>query len=85
VKVRVESVAAARGIVFARPVEKGAMLATPRATLGGRRVVCFELPRKMKVDGTADLELVGFQLADAADVAHFAMGAVVEYRDDENL
>jgi len=79
----VESVVAARGIVFARPVEKGAMLATPRATLGGKRVAGFELPRKLRADGTRDMELVGFQLAEAADAAGFAVGDVVEYRDDE--
>jgi hypothetical protein len=84
--VRVESVVAARGIVLARPVEKGAMLATPRATLGGRRVVHFELPRKVNVKvegGEADLGLVGFVLAEVGDVVHFPVGAVVEYRDDD--
>ena len=82
-KVRVESVVAARGVVLARPVEKGALLATPRATLGGRRVAHFELPRKLRADGTQDLELIAFVLQDAGDVAHFPLGAVVEYRDDE--
>jgi hypothetical protein len=83
VRVRVESVVAARGIVFARPVEKGAMLATPRATLAGKRVAGFELPRKLRADGTRDMELVGFQLAEAGDVGTFVVGDVVEYRDDD--
>jgi hypothetical protein len=84
VRVRVESVVAARGIVLARPVEKGAMLATPRATLGGRRVVHFELPRKVREqDGEEDWGLVGFVLAEVGDVVHFPVGAVVEYRDDD--
>ena len=81
-RVRVESVVAARGLVFARPVEKGALLATPRATLDGRRVAYFDLPRKLRADGTPDLELIGFVLETPADVAHFAIGAVVEYRDE---
>ena len=83
-KFRVESVVAGRGLVLARPVEKGALLATPRARLGGRLVAHFELPRKLRADGTQDLELIAFVLQDAGDVAHFPIGAVVEYRDDEH-
>ena len=60
----------------------GMLLATPRATLGGRRVKYFELPRKLMEDGALDLTLVGFYLEDPADVAHFPLGAVVEYRDE---
>ena len=56
-RVRVEAVMPSRGIVFACPVEPGPMLATPRATLDGRRVAHFELPRKLRPDGTPDLEL----------------------------
>ena len=82
-RVRVESVIAARRLVLARPIEPGTMLATPRATLGGRRVQYFDLPRKLLQDGAPDLELIGFVLADPADIAHFAPGAVVEYVDDE--
>jgi hypothetical protein len=83
VRLRVESVVAARGLVFARPIEPGSMLATPRATLGGRRVKYFDLPRKLMQDGALDLELIGFYLEDPADVAHFPLGALVEYIDDE--
>ena len=81
-RVRVEAVIAARGLVFARPVERGAMLATPRATLDGHRITHFDLPRKLRADGTPDLELIGFQLADAADAAHFTVGAEAVYRDE---
>jgi hypothetical protein len=81
-RLRVESVVASRGLVFARPIEPGTMLATPRATLGGRRVKYFDLPRKLLQDGAPDLELIGFYLEDAADVAHFPLGATVEYRDE---
>ena len=81
-RVRVDSVVAARGLVLGQPIEPGSMLATPRATLGGRRVKYFELPRKLMDDGGLDLSLVGFYLEDPADVAHFPLGAVVEYRDE---
>ena len=80
---RVEAVMASRGMVFACPVETGPMLATPRATLDGRRVAHFELPRKLRPDGTPDLELIGFQLEDPGDAAHFTIGVEVLYRDDE--
>ena len=79
-----EAVVAEKGVVLARPVEKGALLATPRATLAGKRMVHFELPRKLKGDGSGavDMELVGFVLAEAGDVAGFEVGAGVEYRDE---
>jgi hypothetical protein len=81
-RVRVESVVAARGLVLGRPIEPGTMLATPRATLGGRRVKYFDLPRKLLEDGAPDLSLIGFYLEDPADVAHFPLGATVEYCDE---
>ena len=81
-RVRVESVVAARGLVLGRPIEPGTMLATPRATLGGRRVKYFDLPRKLLEDGAPDLSLIGFYLEDPADVAHFPLGAIVEYVDE---
>jgi len=80
-RLRVESVMASRGIVFARAIEPGTMSATPRATLGGKRVKYFDLPRKLLEDGAPDLSMIGFYLEDAVDVAHFAVGAIVEYRD----
>lgn len=76
---RVESVLADRGIVFARALEPGDLKLTPRATLGARPVAHLDLPRKLGADGTPDLGLVGFFLAYGADVAHFAVGAEVEY------
>jgi hypothetical protein len=82
VRLRVESVVAVRGLVFARPIEPGTMLATPRATLAGRKVKYFDLPRKLLEDGSPDLQLVGFYLEDAADAAHFPLGAIVEYVDE---
>jgi hypothetical protein len=82
VRVRVDSVVASRGLVLGRPIEPGQMLATPRATLGGRRVRYFDLPRKLLQDGSPDLELIAFVLEDPAEVAHFPIGAVVEYRDE---
>jgi hypothetical protein len=81
-RVRVEAVMPSRGIVFGCPIEPGPMLATPRATLDGRRVTHFELPRKLRPDGTPDLELIGFQLETPADAAHFTVGAEVIYRDE---
>jgi hypothetical protein len=81
-RVRVESVVASRGLVFARPLEPGPMLATPRATLDGHRVAHFDLPRKLRADGTPDLELIGFHLETPADAAHFTIGAEVVYRDE---
>ena len=81
-RVRVEAVMPSRGIVFACPIEPGPMLATPRATLDGRRVVHFELPRKLRPDGTPDLELIGFQLENHEDAPHFTVGAEVVYRDE---
>jgi hypothetical protein len=82
VRFRVDSVIAPRGLVLARPIERGDMLATPRARLGGRRILHFELPRKLKPDGTPDLELIGFQLENPEDARHFPAGAVVEYVDE---
>jgi hypothetical protein len=82
VRVRVEAVMGERGLVLGVPLERGDMLCTPRATLGGRRILCFELPRKLKPDGTRDLELIGFQLENPEDASHFPVGAVVEYRDE---
>lgn len=81
-RVRVEAVVASRGIVFARPIDPGTMLATPRATLDGRRVAHFDLPRKLRADGSPDLEYIGFQLVDPAEAAHFSVGAVVAYLDE---
>jgi len=82
VRVRIEAVMPSRGIVFACPLEPGPMLATPRATLDGHRVTHFELPRKLRPDGTTDLELIGFQLENHADTARFTVGAEVLYRDE---
>lgn len=81
-RVRVEAVAAAHGMVLAVPLEPGELLATPRAKLGGRRVLYFELPRKTLPDGQPDLELIGFVLENPEDAAHFPIGAVVEYVDE---
>ncbi|MCA1665358.1 MAG: hypothetical protein LC659_14030 [Myxococcales bacterium] len=81
-RVRVEAVVAARGVVFARPLEPGPLLASARATLGGHRVAHFDLPRTLRPDGTPDLELIGFQLESAADATHFTVGAEVVYRDE---
>jgi hypothetical protein len=58
------------------------MLATPRATLDGRRVKYFDLPRKLLEDGMPDLSLIGFYLENPADCAHFAVGATVDYADE---
>jgi len=79
---RVESVLADRGMVLARPLDTGDLRLTPHATLGARPVAHLDLPRKVRADGTLDLELVGFFLAYAADVIHFPVGAVVVYADD---
>jgi len=82
VRVRVEAVITARGLVLGVPLERGDMLCTPRATLGGRRVLHFELPRKLNPDGERDLELIVFQLENPQDASHFPIGAVVDYRDE---
>jgi hypothetical protein len=78
----VESVLADRGIVFARPVDTGALALTPRSSLGSRPVRHFDLPRKLRADGTPDYELVGFFLRKPADAAHFSVGDVVVYADE---
>ncbi|HEX8954614.1 MAG TPA: hypothetical protein VF997_08015 [Polyangia bacterium] len=79
---RVEGVIVDRGVVLARPLDTGALTLTPLATLGARPVAHFDLPRKVRADGTPDLELVGFFLAYAADVKHFSVGSVVVYADE---
>ena len=79
---RVESVLADRGIVFARAMDTGDFKLTPHATIGARPVARFDLPRKVRDDGSQDLGVVGFFLAYAADVIHFPIGAVVVYSDE---
>jgi hypothetical protein len=47
-----------------------------------RPVRHFDVPRKVREDGTLDLELVGFFLRNPADAAHFPVGAIVVYADE---
>jgi hypothetical protein len=79
---RIEQVLADRGIVFARPLDVGELRLTPHSTLGVRPVRHFDLPRKVREDGSLDYELVGFFLRNPADAVHFPVGAVVVYADD---
>ena len=79
---RIESVLADRGIVFARPLDTGELKLSKHSTLGVRPVRHFDVPRKVREDGTLDLELVGFFLRNPADAAHFPVGVVVVYADE---
>ena len=79
---RIEEVLADRGIVFARPLDTGELRLSPHATFGLAPVRHFDLPRKLRADGTPDFELVGFFLRNPADSARFSAGAVVVYADE---
>jgi hypothetical protein len=80
-RVRVEGVVASQGIVLARPLEVGELRMSPSASLGGRRVRGFDLPRKVLEDGSVDLSLFGFFLENPAEVAHFVVGDEVVYTE----
>jgi hypothetical protein len=79
---RIEQVLADRGIVFARPLDTGELRLTPMSTLGVRPVRHFDVPRKLREDGTLDMEVIGFFLRNPSDVVHFPVGAVVVYADE---
>jgi len=70
---------AGRGVVFARPVAKSAdFRVTPGSTLDGIPVKPrVDLPRRLRPDGTVDLEYFQFELVDSADLNRIRRGPEV--------
>ncbi|MBS1120389.1 MAG: hypothetical protein H6Q90_2617 [Deltaproteobacteria bacterium] len=75
---RVESLLERLGIVFACQLDAGDFRLGPLSTLGGHRVLGFDVPRKLREDGSPDLALFGFRLERRQDVAGFVVGSIVQ-------
>ncbi len=78
---RIEFVLPSRGLVFARALDSADFRLTGASALGGCRVKHFDLPRKLKADGTPDLELFAFFLHEPEDVAKLHVGDTVGYEE----
>jgi len=82
VKFRIEGVFTVEGTagVMARQIEPGDFSISPSSRLGGVRLQQFlDIPRKLKrPDGSLDLEIFAFTLADPADSSRLSKNDVVE-------
>ncbi len=73
----IESVLEREGLVFARRIARVDFVLRTKSRLGSTLVERFVVPRKVRPDGTVDLELFCFRLADELDDATFPIGATV--------
>ena len=73
----VEAVVESIGIVLCRCSGVPDFKLTGQTTLNGARVRSFDIPRKLLPDGSQDVGIFGFVLAERGDVSRFAAGQEV--------
>lgn len=87
VRMRIEYVSPERSghYVFARRLEEKDFHLSPASRLGGIAIQpVVSQPRKLKDDGSVDLEVSAFVLVSAADLPRFAVGSEVLLEEAPN-
>lgn len=79
---RIEAVLPERQLVFARRLTTDDFALRDCSTLGGYRVEYLDMPRKLRADGTVDVDLFCFRLAVRPDPSSFPVGSVAHYDEE---
>ncbi len=81
VKFKIESMLAEQRLVFARRLGEADFKLRPQSRLGSRLVEHFDIPRKVRDDGSIDTELFCFRLANRPEPNEFPNGTVVLFHE----
>jgi len=81
VRFRIEAVSTEQRLIFARRLTPIDFTLGPASRLDSSRVEHFDIPRKINKDGSIDVDLFCFRLAELPDSNAFSVDSVVVFHE----